>query len=412
MLWNKVRGSSKEDHFSCDRTHWRTDVCHLRGDVRIRNKLIALRSKVQQKRVDDIEKIRPYPRKWESPLMNRIEEVTVKRVYESFPSVNSTEKDCDVNYSAPALVFSTGGYTGHIYHDFNDGLIPLFITIQHLKGEVVFLILEFHDWWMNKYSKIVEQLSHYPVIDLRNDGRTHCFPEMIVGLKIHDDLTVNNTLMPSGESIQDFRQILGKVFDSNNELQPLSEPLDKSIVQKVNGSVVHVKAPKLVLIARKESRAILNQDEVVSVAEQFGFEVQVLVPNGQTELGHIYRVLGSCDAMMGVHGAAMTHFLFMRPGSVFIQVVPIGTTWPSSAFYGEPALRFGLQYIEYKIRPEESSLSKIYNNSDPVLTNPEIIVSKGWEALKETYLQNQNVTLSIPRLKKVLLTSLAKIKGV
>ncbi|KAK7396898.1 hypothetical protein VNO78_18060 [Psophocarpus tetragonolobus] len=58
-------------------------------------------------------------------------------------------------------------------------------------------------------------------------------------------------------------------------------------------------------------------------------------------LAKIYRTLNASDVMIIVHGAAMTHFLFLRPGSVFIQVVPLGTTWAAETHYGEPARKLG-----------------------------------------------------------------------
>lgn len=60
--------------------------------------------------------------------------------------------------------------------------------------------------------------------------------------------------------------------------------------------------------------------------------------------------------MIGVHGAAMTHFLFMKPGSVFIQVIPRGTSWAAEEYYGKPAKKLGLKYIGYHVLTKESSL--------------------------------------------------------
>ena len=103
---------------------------------------------------------------------------------------------------------------------------------------------------------------------------------------------------------------------------------------------------------------IENEADVSALAADVGFDVRVICPDRTTELCKIYRELNASDAMVGVHGAAMTHFLFMRPGKVFIQVVPLSTDWAASAYYGEPAARLGLREVGYKIAPEESSLSR------------------------------------------------------
>jgi hypothetical protein len=45
---------------------------------------------------------------------------------------------CDV----PAVLFSTGGFTANVYHEFNDGILPLLVTANHFRRRVVFVILE------------------------------------------------------------------------------------------------------------------------------------------------------------------------------------------------------------------------------------------------------------------------------
>ncbi|KAM2212952.1 hypothetical protein ACFX1S_023196 [Malus domestica] len=109
------------------------------------------------------------------------------------------------------------------------------------------------------------------------------------------------------------------------------------------------KKPKLVIISRNGSRAITNENFLVRMVEQIGFEVNVVRPDRTTELAKIYRALNASDVMIGVHGAAMTHFMFMRPGSVFIQVVPLGTEWAAEEYYGEPARKLGLKYIGIQV---------------------------------------------------------------
>uniref|UniRef100_M8BJH6 Glycosyltransferase 61 catalytic domain-containing protein n=1 Tax=Aegilops tauschii TaxID=37682 RepID=M8BJH6_AEGTA len=81
--------------------------------------------------------------------------------------------------------------------------------------------------------------------------------------------------------------------------------------------------PKLVIVSRTGSRVIENEEELKAVAADVGFDVRVVRPERSTEMCKIYRDLNASDAMVGVHGAAMTHFLFMRPGKVFIQIVTL-----------------------------------------------------------------------------------------
>ena len=101
----------------------------------------------------------------------------------------------------------------------------------------------------------------------------------------------------------------------------------------------------------------------------------------------------------------MTHFLFLKPKSVFIQIVPLGTDWAAETYYGEPAKKLGLKYIGYKIMPQESSLYYEYGKDDPVIRDPDSLNDKGWEYTKKIYLQGQNVKLDLRRFRETLARS-------
>ncbi|XP_060186078.1 xylan glycosyltransferase MUCI21-like [Lycium barbarum] len=394
----------------CERSSIRSDICVMKGDVRTdsASSTITLyrnndhsnyisRNLDENNEVFQHEKIRPYTRKWEKHVMDTIDELdlVVK------PEHSGVHQKCDVKHDVPAVFFSTGGYTGNLYHEFNDGLIPLYITSQNFNKKVVFVILEYHNWWIMKYENVLSRLTKYPIIDFTGDKRTHCFPEAIVGLRIHDELTVNSSLMGNNKSIQDFRKLLDRAYwprikglirDEEREARMNMEKLVKQ----------DLKRPKVVIIARNDSRAILNEDSLVKMIKDIGFSVEVLRPQRTTELARIYRVLNSSDVMIGVHGAAMTHFLFMRPGSVFIQIIPLGTDWAAGTYYGEPAVKLGLKYIGYKILPKESSLYDEYDKNDPVLADPNSVNDRGWEFTKKIYLDRQNVRLNLGRFRKRL----------
>lgn len=408
----------------CERGHLRFDTCIMKGDVRTHStssSIFLYSSRKGDDSISDVEdegteeiqheKIRPYTRKWETSVMDTIDELDLVVKKEN----SASNHRCDVNHDVPAVVFSTGGYTGNVYHEFNDGIIPLFITSQHFNKKVVFLILEYHDWWIMKYEDILSHLSDYPAIDFSGDNRTHCFPEVIVGPRIHDELTVDSSRMIGNKSIVDFRNILDKAYwprisgliqdEERDELEKASVSPSESL-KRVQGEHKRKQKPKpkpkLVIVSRNGSRAITNENILVQVAEKIGFQVEVLRPEKTTELAKIYRVLNSSDVMIGVHGAAMTHFLFMKPGTVFIQVIPLGTDWAAETYYGEPARKLGLKYIGYNILPRESSLYDSYEENDPVLRDPESVNQRGWEFTKKIYLDGQTVRLDLRRFRKHL----------
>ncbi|XP_042941695.1 xylan glycosyltransferase MUCI21-like [Carya illinoinensis] len=429
--------------FRCDRSSIRSDICIMEGDVRTHpasssvflyfsretNGLVNY-GKEEGDEEFRHEKIRPYTRKWETCVMDAIGELGLiaKRVNSGI-----TRHRCDVWHDVPAVLFSTGGFTGNVYHEFNDGILPLYITSQHFNRKVVFVITEYHKWWILKYRDVLSQLSDYPAIDFNGEKRTHCFPEAIVGLRIHDELTVDSSLMEGNKSISDFRnlldqaywpQIRGLIQDEEREAQeklkrklslfPIS--LETSIKVEKEVQEDRSEKPKLLILSRNGSRAIINENLLVKMLEEIGFGVTVLRPDPTTELAMIYRTLNSNHVMVGVHGAAMTHFLFMRPGSVLIQVIPLGTMWAAETYFGEPARKFGLKYIGYEIVPKESSLYDKYDANDPVLRDPDSVNKKGWQYTKDIYLEGQNVRLDLRRFRKRLVrayyyNNIAKMNG-
>ncbi|RLN28200.1 uncharacterized protein C2845_PM05G24380 [Panicum miliaceum] len=158
---NGEAGYGEEGVLCCDRSHYRSDVCYLRGDVRTDPSTSSVLL-YNAPRGSSPEKVRPYTRKFEGSIMSTIDEVTILPV--------------------------SGA----------DGLIPLFITAQRFAGEVVFVVLEYHYWWLGRYGAVLERLTNYKVVDFRYDRRVHCFDEMIVGLRIHGELVVDPKLMPNG----------------------------------------------------------------------------------------------------------------------------------------------------------------------------------------------------------------------
>ncbi|XP_020268466.1 EGF domain-specific O-linked N-acetylglucosamine transferase-like [Asparagus officinalis] len=378
----------------CDRTNYHSDICFLKGNTitNSSSSSILLISNPNSSS-PTVEKIRPYTRKWEPFIMNKIPELCLKTVN---PSIIPR---CDVRHSVTALFFSLGGYTGNIFHAFNNGLIPLYITSQHLNRQVVFVILEYRHWWYTKYREILSQLSAYPIIDFSNDERVHCFPEAIVGLRFHETLMIDPSRMRDNKSTVDFKTMLDQAYQNQNQIRKQKQDQN------------HAHKPKLVIVARKQTRAIENEQEVVAMARDIGFEIEVLRPENTMQMSTIYESLSTCDIMMGVHGAALTHFFFLRPESLFIQIVPLGLDELARMCFGDVAPKFGIEYEEYKIRHTESSLYTKYGGDDPIVRDPESVMKgKGWEFTKKVYLEGQNVTLDINRLRERLILAFQRGK--
>ncbi|KAL3692226.1 hypothetical protein R1sor_005877 [Riccia sorocarpa] len=399
-------GQENEDYW-CDRSDRRTDVCYIQGNVHLFPEYVEKKVLLQLYSNDKStwhgeEEIRPFTRKYDASATELVEYVTLRSKYLEF--FQPVESACGVKHSAPLLVFSAGGFTGNLYHDFQDVLVPLFITSRFYEGHVVFGITQAREWWLRKFKPLLELMTKHNIIDLKRDKEVHCFPEAVIGLRVHGELKVDPTLMPHNESMKDFQLLLQEAYGGgeDNARTKIQEG-SRCLRSRASQSWAAGCKLKLVIVARNDTRVILNQSQVASLAQKEGFDVQILTPWGGSMLTNLYRIIHNADVMMGVHGAALTHMLFMRPRSVLIQIVPLGTNWPSLTYFQEPAVnRLDLQYVEYRITPEESTLSRIYGRDHAIVKDPEAFIAKKWETRKKIYMQGQDVRLALPKLKLAL----------
>ncbi|KAF5449560.1 hypothetical protein F2P56_029992 [Juglans regia] len=385
---------------SCNRTHNFYDICSIKGptvlDPTISTffQMDPINSTPQKPLV---EKVRPYARKWENSTMSRIKEVTLV----SGPPITK----CQVQHKAPALVFSAGGYTGNFFHEFNDGFIPLYITINTIfpDQDIVLVISKARDWWVSKYSELLRAFSKYPIVNLDNDTSTHCFPSASVGMISHGFMTIAPKLIPNSKTFTHFRAFLHKAYGQNRKVQ-----------NHLSVSTRKKSRPLLVLLGRSGrgvGRLLLNQNEVKLEAEKVGFSVVVFEPTAGTPLREAYALVNSSHAMVGIHGAALTHSLFLRPGSVLVQVVPLGAEWVSRVCFEISARAMGLEYMEYRIKAEESSLMEKYGKDEPIIKDPVAFRGRNWSPeIMSIYLKEQNVRLDLVRFREYLKEVYVKAK--
>ncbi|BFG29651.1 hypothetical protein CerSpe_159250 [Prunus speciosa] len=77
---------------------------------------------------------------------------------------------------------------------------------------------------------------------------------------------------------------------------------------------------------------------------------------------------------------------------MLVQVVPLGLDWPSENYYGGPASEMELCYLEYKIKPEDSSrIIVVYGPDHPFITDPMSVFLKGYQAARAVYVDGQNL---------------------
>ncbi|KAG9449018.1 hypothetical protein H6P81_008983 [Aristolochia fimbriata] len=407
-IWNEQGDEKKVEPQSmvvlksklvCNITDPKSHHCEMTGDVRIHGNssqvFLVLSSQDNAEAAGNYEslEIKPYPRNRDPAAMANVNKLTLKPMKGTEEVVAAPT--CTQAHKVPAVVFSVAGYTGNLFHDFSDVLIPLFHTTRHFFGEVRFVIANYKSWWVNRYSLVLKQLSNYEIIDLDHDNQTHCFEAALVGLKFHKELSIDPSRTPRGSSMHDFSKFLRSSYSLEKE----------TALEMKEGSS---KKPRLLIISRKRSRSFVNEGEIGEMARGLGFEVVVAEANLSMDFSKFLHVVNSCDVMMGVHGAGLTNLVFLPTNAVVIQIIPLGGLGSyGRTDFGVPATDMKLRYLEYKITEKESSLIEQYPLDHPVFRDPIAIHRRGWAAIKSVYLDKQNVKLDVVRFRSVLLEALA-----
>ncbi|XP_071699008.1 alpha-1,3-arabinosyltransferase XAT2-like [Rutidosis leptorrhynchoides] len=326
--------------------------------------------------------VRPYPSEYIA-LTNTY--ITPVRILKG--NITKTPESCHYTHLVPVIVFSSG-IIGNIFHEISEIIIPLFLTSRHFQSSVQFIVTDYHLQFVKKYNQVLKHLSNYQVIRTGSKTGTHCFPGAVIGLKYHDHLALDPESNPKNYTILHFKQFLRESY---------------SLKFKNAGEI---KKPVLLLVSRKDSRVFVNENEMVKMMKDMGFQVIIRDGKYMSNLDVFSKVINSCNVMIGAHGAGLTNMVFLPEDSVYIQVIPYALKWPADTYYGRvPATKMGLKYMEYNIVVEESSLIDSYGPNHTVITDPGSIHAKGYEAVRSVYL-SQNMTIDLSELKETLVEAL------
>ncbi|KAF8724639.1 hypothetical protein HU200_020910 [Digitaria exilis] len=379
----------------CDFSDFRSDICDLAGDVRLdanASSFIVVDTTTSGANVPTTHKVRPYPRKGDMTCMNRITEITVRR---ATTTGGAPPPRCTVTHTSPAVVFSIGGYTGNIFHDFSDVLVPLYNTAHRYAGDVQLVMANVASWWLAKYAKLLRELSRHPPLDLAKaaaSGEVHCFNHAVVSLSAHKELIIEKDRSVDGNlSTPDFTRFVRRA---------LSLPRDAPTrLGDATG-----KRPRLLVISRHRTRLLLNLDAVIRAAEEVGFEAVVNESDVGNDISEVGKLINSCDAMVGVHGAGLTNMMFLPPGATLVQIVPWGgLQWMARADYGDPAEAMGLKYVQYEVGVGESTLKDKFPAGHKIFTEPTSLHKKGFAFIRQVLMDGQDIVVDVGRFRDVLL---------
>ncbi|TVU22188.1 hypothetical protein EJB05_31870, partial [Eragrostis curvula] len=379
----KASGETEKVKVACDTEGLYSETCELDGDVRTNGTTLSVNIVPATQSEHREWRIQPYSRR----TVSSINKVTVTQLPD-----RGAAAPCTVTHDVPAVLFALGGHAGNFWHAFSDVLVPLFVASRRYDGEVLFLITNNQPWWLVKYDALVRRLSRHDPVDLDRDAEVRCFRHLTVGLRIDKWFTVvpELALGPGGRqrlTMADFTGLVREAYELPRDA-PTREPEKK---------------PRLLLMHRGHSRQWLNEPEVQRAAEAAGFEVVVREMPRYGPAKEQAQTVNSFDVLLGVHGAGLTHQLFLPPGGVLIQVVPFGKMENiSRSEYGEPATDMGLKYLDYSVSVEESSLPEMLGPDHQVIRDPDSVHRSGWDMVNEFYLQKQHVRVDIARFAPTL----------
>jgi capsular polysaccharide biosynthesis protein len=338
-------------------------VCELKGDVRVLpNATIVLRHPWARRQSW---KMKPHGRKNDRHALARVTEVTVASSHHTAGAAPR----CTAKHTAPAVVFSVGGYAGNMFHDLTDVLVPLFITTRRFGGDVHLLVSDAQPWWLDKFGPLLAGLSRHAVVDM-------------------EEMSVDAARTAGEYSMADFTLLARRSYGLTRD----------TAIRLGDGNRSSAVRPRLLLISRKSTRAFTNAGAIARAATALGFEVVVGEPARHADLPSFARVVNSCDVLVGVHGAGLANLVFLPAGAVVVQVVPLGGLDAMAAEdFGAPARDAGLRYVHYGISVEESTLARRYPRDHRVLRDPAAVRREGWMALRAAYLVGQNVTIDVRR---------------
>ncbi|XP_047975046.1 alpha-1,3-arabinosyltransferase XAT2-like isoform X2 [Salvia hispanica] len=291
---------------------------------------------------------------------------------------------CDFHHHVPAVVFSSG-HIGNTYHEISEIIIPLFLTIKHFQSRVMFVIEDYIPSFISKYNTILTHLSAYKPIKPTTNSAIHCFPALIVGLKYHGILSLNSSDIPGGYGMPEFRHFIFDTFSLKNM------------------NVSEIPQPRMLLLSRRFTRRILNEDEMIAMIKDVGFQVIVVKRFDYHDMKKLSHVINTCNVILGVHGAGLTYGMFLPAGAVVVQIEPLDLEHYAKVIFEDNARAMGMEYLRYKIEEEESSLVKVFGRNSSVITDTGSVYRKhGIMNSRDVFYDQQNVRLDLVRFRETI----------
>ncbi|KAI9352213.1 hypothetical protein BDR26DRAFT_329187 [Obelidium mucronatum] len=115
----------------------------------------------------------------------------------------------------------------------------------------------------------------------------------------------------------------------------------------------HKRAPRVTLVLREANmpRQILNPGELIAALSRLPIQLQVHQFRRLTLIEQV-RIVDNTDIFITMHGAAMTHILFLKPGAYVIELFPYSF---KKVIYENIASILGIQYLHWQNMKESQT---------------------------------------------------------
>lgn len=110
---------------------------------------------------------------------------------------------------------------------------------------------------------------------------------------------------------------------------------------------------KIGIISRRVKRFILNEYDLVDIAQEMGYEC-VLLPLERMTIYEQMKEFRTLDVLVGMHGSGLDNVIFLHPGSVLLQLMPYSNHHRAS--FVESTKRAKVVYKEWSATDSSKSV--------------------------------------------------------
>ena len=244
-----------------------------------------------------------------------------------------------------------------------------------------------------QFRYLIEAVSKHPVVDM-NVSSDAAYAAMVIGISKNYGIPEITEEGPYS-SVQRLRREAFWKFAK--AIKTYYNPSQHSVPRRS-------RRPHVLFISRDSGlRRLINQAELVSQLQQMPLDVS-LVSFDNMSFADQLRHVSQADALVTVHGAALAHTMFLRPGSFVVEIFPYEFR---KTVYLNIARMMDVRYLRWQSRelnhsvfhweyvernrftslPQErvKSLPIIWNNMD-----------------SKNYWRNQDLLVDIPALQQVV----------